>query len=70
MSTACSPLPPIRSAAHTPTTCPGTGLPRVDTALLPWVTWPFTAAVFCPASGPPCGLASPTPASRHHLTSV
>ena len=63
MSTLCFPPPPVRSIARTSTAGAAIGLSRVDPARLLGVTWSFAAAVFSPASGRPCGLASPTPAS-------
>ena len=70
MSTLRFPPPPVRSIARPSTAGAVIGLSRVDPARFLGVTWSFAAAVFSPASGRSCGLASPTPASRHHLASV
>jgi len=70
MSAACAPPPPIRSSTRTSTGWAPTGLSRVALAHLLGLAPPFGAAVSSAASGRPHRLAAPTPASRHHLTSV
>jgi len=62
--------PPIRSSTRTSTAWAPTRLSRVALAHLLGLAPPCGAAVSSAASGRPHRLAAPTPAARHHLTSV